>query len=99
MKIGKRIEAIRLVKKMTLLELSKASGVALATLSRIENERMTGTIDSHMAIAKALGTTLAQLYADIEAEAKEIDLQKKPERTDVFIHSDNPLMRCLRATS
>jgi quercetin dioxygenase-like cupin family protein len=73
---------------MTLLELSNSSGVALATLSRIENERMTGTIESHMAIAKALGMPLAELYADIEAETREIDLQKKPERSDIFVHSD-----------
>ena len=88
MKIGNKISGLRRQKKMTLLELSKSSGVALATLSRIENEKMTGTLKSHMAIAKALGLNLTELYSDIESGSQKIDMQTKPERTDVFFHSD-----------
>ena len=70
MKIGNRIKALRKEKNMTLDELAKKSGVALATLSRMENNKMTGTLDSHKNICKTLGTSLADLYRDIEAVPK-----------------------------
>lgn len=88
MKIGSRIRSLRKTKKMTLRELSKASGVALATLSRIETNRMTGTVKSHQAIASALSLSLPQLYSDMEIETKPIDFQSQENRTDVFVHND-----------
>ena len=45
MLIGEIIHRLRKEKKMTLVELAEKSGVALATLSRIENGRMTGTLN------------------------------------------------------
>ena len=69
--IGKRIKELRESKKMTLSELSKASGVQIATLSRIENNKMTGTLPSHMDIAKALSVDITELYKNIsEPEPK-----------------------------
>ena len=43
--IGKIIHKLRKDRKMTLVELAQKSGVALATLSRMENGRMTGTLE------------------------------------------------------
>lgn len=43
MEIGKRIREARKAKKITLVELSNLTGVAQATLSRIETGVMTGT--------------------------------------------------------
>ena len=63
MLIGKRITELRKSKSMTLTELAQKSGVQIATLSRIENLKMTGTLESHMAIASALGTDITQLYS------------------------------------
>jgi transcriptional regulator with XRE-family HTH domain len=71
MLIGKKIRELRETKKMTLKELSEKSGVQIATLSRIENLKMTGTLDSHISIAKALGTDITFLYKGIDAEAKD----------------------------
>jgi len=71
---------------MTLLELSNKSGVALATLSRIENGKMTGTLDSHMRICEALEIKLPELYKDLALTKKEIEVQTKKNRTDVFVH-------------
>lgn len=88
MKIGNKIRQLRKSKKMTLQELSENSGVALATLSRMENNRMTGTLESHIGIAKALGIALADLYSDIGLEEKNIDVKKAGESSDVFVHSD-----------
>ena len=88
MEIGKKLRALRLQKGLTLSELSKRSGVQLATLSRMENLKMTGTLESHMNIAKVLGLSLPQLYSDIEMGQKS-DAAKHPvSKTEVFRHNE-----------
>ena len=49
MYIGEKLHAIRKAKRISLTELSEKSGVQMATLSRIENKKMVGTLESHMA--------------------------------------------------
>jgi len=49
---------------MTLSKLSKRTGVAVTTLSRMENNRMVGTLESHLKIAQALGMPLGALYGE-----------------------------------
>jgi quercetin dioxygenase-like cupin family protein len=71
---------------MTLLELSQKSGVALATLSRMENGKMTGTLESHMSICSALDTALPELYKDLSSAKKKVEVQTKAARADVFVH-------------
>ena len=87
MKIGKRIRDLRKEKDITLEELSKKSGVALATLSRMENNKMTGTLASHNRICKALGVSIAELYRKIEDESKTVDAVQKDKRTEHFVHA------------
>lgn len=90
MRIGDVIRKLRKEREMTLLQLSKASGVALATLSRMENGKMTGTLDSHMAICKAFEITLPELYKDLSSSKKTLEVQTKKNRAaDVFIHDKN----------
>ncbi len=84
MRIGKRIRELRKEKKMTLEELSTKSGVALATLSRMENGRMAGTMDSHERICKALNTSLAELYRKVEDESKTVEAVTRTERIEHF---------------
>jgi transcriptional regulator with XRE-family HTH domain len=84
--IGKTIHALRKENNMTLLELADKSGVALATLSRMENGKMTGTLESHMKICDALGIALPELYKNLYSPRKAVDLQKQRSRTEVFIH-------------
>ena len=88
MNIGEIIHSIRNERKLTLAELSSKSGVALATLSRIENDKMTGTLESHMQIASALGVSLPELYRNIAIPKKDVELQTKKDRTDVFLYSN-----------
>ena len=66
MNIGKRLNELRNEKKMSLKELSEESKVAMSTLSRIEHGTMTGTLESHMSVCKALGVSLAEFYKGIE---------------------------------
>jgi len=86
MHVGIIIKKIRKEKKMTLLELSKRSGVALATLSRIENGRMTGTLQSHMDICKSFEITLPELYKELPSSKKTLEVQRKAPKADIYVH-------------
>jgi len=86
MNLGNTIRKIRKERKMTLLELAEKSGVALATLSRMENGKMTGTLESHMKICEALGASLPDLYKNLCASKKAIAINTQKSRTEVFIH-------------
>ena len=70
--LGERIRTIRKSKGVTLVDLSKRTGVAQATLSRIETGTMIGTVESHEKIAEALGIGLADLYSGIDNRYSEI---------------------------
>lgn len=89
MHVGEIIHRLRKEKELTLLELSEKSGVALATLSRIENGKMTGTLESHMNICKALEITLPELYKDLSASKKTLEIRSRKEHADVFVHDKN----------
>lgn len=87
--IGSKIHSLRKTHKMTLTELAEKSGVQLATLSRIENMKMVGTLESHIKIAKALGVDVTELYRDIDKEPKIVEFGDAQNRTDVFTHSEH----------
>lgn len=86
--IGGQLRALRKSQGIRLVELAKASGVDAATISRIETGRMTGTLECHMKLARALGAKLTQLYAEIEeAQAKgAVAVQAPSARTEVYVH-------------
>ncbi len=88
MYIGKRLKELRKDRGMSLTDLAEKSGVQIATLSRIEHLKMTGTLESHMSIAKALEIDITQLYAGIIKEEDKVDLRTAKSATDVFVHSD-----------
>ena len=87
MYIGEKLHLIRKAKRVSLTELSEKSGVQMATLSRIENKKMVGTLESHMQIAKALGIDITELYKGISQQNALIDFGQD-KNTDVFTHSD-----------
>ncbi len=70
--LGQRIREIRKEKDITLIELSQKTGVAQATLSRIETGTMVGTVESHQKISEALGVGLADLYAAVDRRHHEV---------------------------
>ena len=95
MNIGDMIKNLRKEKGLTLLELSQESGVALATLSRIENNKMTGTLESHMAICGALDLALPELYKHLTPEKYTPEVQTTEERTEVFVHDKRSISEML----
>jgi len=76
MKIGKKLRLLRKTQKVTLNELSKKSGVQVATLSRMENDIMVGTLESHIAICQGLGISLSTLYLEIEEDTMKVHVSK-----------------------
>jgi transcriptional regulator with XRE-family HTH domain len=87
MYIGKRIRELRQAQGMKLKDLADKSGVQIASLSRIENEKMTGTLDCHMQIAKALGVDLPLLYQNVNIDARFSKLLTASQ-TDSFSYND-----------
>ena len=49
-------------KKVTLVKLSKITGISKSTLNNIENEKVSPTIAELEAIAKALGMKIMDLF-------------------------------------
>jgi len=88
MMIGRRIKELREKQNMTLTELSKQSGVQIATLSRMENLKMTGTIESHTRIAKALGVDLTQLYQNMTLQDTEQSQMEEKPVTESYAYND-----------
>lgn len=99
MNVGEIIHKLRKEKKMTLLELSTKSGVALATLSRMENGKMTGTLESHINICRALEVNLSSLYKGLEASNQKVEVQSQKARTDIFVHDKKARSEMLAANS
>ncbi len=86
---GNNLHQLRKLKKITLVELSKNSGVQIATLSRIENNLMTGTVESHISIAEALGVNLEALYKDaLIPTLPKSDKTPSPDLIEPHIHND-----------
>lgn len=76
---------------MSLTELAEKSGVQIATLSRIENQKMTGTLESHIQIAQAFGIDLTELYQDVKTETKhenKIEVLSNESLADVFNYNE-----------
>ena len=88
MLIGKTIKGLRKKRKMTLTELSRKSGIQLATLSRIENSKMMGTVESHINIAKALGVEITDLYKGISAQTKNLTAETSQPNAEAFKHNE-----------
>ena len=88
MYIGEKLHALRKAKRISLTELSEKSRVQMATLSRIENKKMVGTLDCHIQIAKALGIDVTELYKGLSHQNAIIDVGND-KNTDVFTHSDD----------
>jgi transcriptional regulator with XRE-family HTH domain len=68
MKFGSTIKKLRKAKKLTLSDVSRESGIQMATLSRIENNKMTGSVNNHFGLAKALGLKLSELFKEFEKD-------------------------------
>lgn len=81
MTVGRRIRELRQQKDWSLAELAKRSGVALSSLSRMETGKMTGTLESHLVVARALGVRLTELYLGLDG-APLMELRRADQAAD-----------------
>ena len=64
--IGRQIRKTRLGKNLTVSDLSKASSVSLAMISKIENGQTSASLGTLQRISAALGTPLSTLFTQFE---------------------------------
>lgn len=86
--IGNRIRSIRKERRLSLEQLSGKSGVALATLSRIENGKGSGTFRTHQRIAEAFGLSLPELYRDLRPENQDAILVEPGDEAETFTYDE-----------
>lgn len=86
--LGLKIRNLRRAKKITLIELSRLTGIAQATLSRMETGLMLGTVKSHQKIAETLGISLAELYQEMDTRYEKIHHQLAAAERKISSKSD-----------
>ena len=87
-RLGLKVRELRRQKSITLIELSKLTGIAQATLSRMETGLMLGTVASHQKIAETLGVSVADLYKEIDSRYEKIKLHHADEPKKVTAKTD-----------
>lgn len=95
MDIGPVLHKLRKERKMTLIDLSEKCGIAIATLSRMENGKMMGTLKSHISICRALQVQLPDFYRDMVAAGQKVEVQAQDTRSDVFVHDNRAMSELL----
>ena len=93
--LGEKIKVLRKTQRMTLVEVAKATGLDQATLSRIENGKMTGTLDSHRRIAEVLGIRLPDLYESVIEKLNEAKDKLVKQKVETFSHSTGAVAELL----
>ena len=93
--LGDRVKDLRRTRRMTLVEVAKTTGIDQATLSRIENGKMTGTLDSHRRIADALGVRLTDLYESAMQQIAQAKDKKTLRKIESFSHSSGAVAELL----
>ena len=87
--IGVKIRALRQEQRLTQGALAKRSGINIATICLIELGKRRGTVEAHGKLARALGLTLSELYAGLEAEGttrRPTAFQAAPAKTEAYTH-------------
>ena len=93
--LGERIRSLRKAKHLTIVEVAKNTGIDQATLSRIENGKMTGTLDSHRRIAEVLGLRLPELYETVMQQLAQAKDKKVLQKMETFSHSGGAVAELL----
>lgn len=68
--LGSLLRAMRLRNDWTLKQMSKRSGIALSTLSKIEHDRLTLTYDKLLLVSENLNIPMSKLLAEAEASSE-----------------------------
>lgn len=93
--LGKTIKTLRKNQGLTILDVTEKTGIDKATLSRIENGKMRGTVNAHLKIAEALGVHLPDLYEDVLSEQQFNDEKLTKDKIETFSHSSGAVAELL----
>lgn len=66
-KIGVKLRELRRRRDLSVRELAMRSGISHSTISLIERDRMSPSIDTLSAVLDALGTTLPGFFSDLQS--------------------------------
>lgn len=66
-KIGVKLRELRRRRDLSIRELAMRSGISHSTISLIERDRMSPSIDTLSAVLDALGTTLPGFFSDLQS--------------------------------
>lgn len=87
--LGAWLRSLRKERGWSLEQLSAKSKVAMATLSRIENGKGTGTFRTHRRIADAFGITLPEMYRGLQEQDQEvIFIEPGSEEAETFTYDE-----------
>ena len=98
MTLGRKLREFRQAKDWSLAELAKRSGVALSSLSRMETGKMTGTLESHLKIARALGARLSELYVSLDAPGPAAEVKRTEELAEPIAAGKGASLSVLAST-
>jgi len=62
--LGERVKRLRQERNLTLAQVGAASGLSTATLSKIENNRLSPTYETLMSLARGLSIGVERLFSD-----------------------------------
>lgn len=77
--IGKNIKSLRLARNLTLESLAAKAGLTKGYLSKVENSEKSPPVSTLIVLAKALGTTLSQIFGENNTAIR-CSVVKKKER-------------------
>ena len=80
--IGVNIRRYRAAEELTLKELAERSGVSIATISKIENGKISGGFETIYKIARGLGVLVTEIIID-DTGGKEGLAVRRRDKTDV----------------
>ncbi|RWP57653.1 MAG: cupin domain-containing protein [Mesorhizobium sp.] len=66
-KIGEKLRELRRRRDLSVRELAARSGISHSTISLIERDRMSPSVDTLGAVLDALGTTLTGFFSDLQS--------------------------------
>lgn len=97
--LGARLRKLRKARQLTLTGLASLSGVAVSTISKIENGALSPTLDKVLRLAAGLDMTIGQLIGDEESADTSPNSRFAPSREGdgIVIDTKNYVYRYLCA--
>lgn len=83
MKIGERLRELRQRRKLSVRAVALRSGISHSSISLIERDLISPSLDTLHAVLDALGTTLAGFFLDIHASSPQSPFCRAAELTEI----------------